>query len=118
MAKSKNTKLSVSPEQAAAVQAFLAGLSEPAKTRSTGTARAATTNPSLAKGEVLVAKAGLTPVRGRVYVTGAVIEAQARVLKTGKPEVVRNTGTHRTKGVLVYRHDKDTAALQNLGEPR
>lgn len=114
----KNTTIQVTPKQKAAVEALLAGLDAPAKTRSTGTARAATTNPSLAKGEELVAKAGLTPVRGRVYVTTAVIEAQVRVLKSGKPEVVRNEGTHRTKGVLVYRHDKSTVALQNLGEPR
>lgn len=69
------------------------------------------------QGEVLVAKEGLVPVRGRVYVGPGLIEAQARCLKTGKPEVVRNPGQHRTKAVLVYRlDDGKSVALQNYGE--
>lgn len=67
--------------------------------------------------EVLIAKAGLTPVRGRVYVNSELIEAQVRVLKTGKPEVVRTPGSHRTKGVALWRTDEDSVAIQNLGEP-
>lgn len=67
--------------------------------------------------EALVAKAGLIHVRGRVYVTGPLLEAQARVLKTGRPEVVRNDGSHRTKGVVIYRlDDGKTVAVQNVGE--
>lgn len=70
------------------------------------------------QGEALVGKAGLVPVRGRIYATGAIIEAQVRVLKTGKPELIRNEGTHRTKAVLIYRTDDGlTAAVQNLGVP-
>ena len=66
--------------------------------------------------EVLVAKAGFIPVRGRVYSSAALIEAQVRVLRSGKPEVVKTPGEHRTKGVLVYRTDNgDGVALQNLG---
>lgn len=69
------------------------------------------------QGEILVAKEGLVPVRGRVYSGPSLIEAQARVLKTGKPEVIRNAGSHRTKAVLVYRmDDKQSVALQNYGE--
>ena len=71
---------------------------------------------SAQQGEVLVAKAGFIPVRGRVYSSAALIEAQVRVLRSGKPEVVKTPGEHRTKGVLVYRTDNgDGVALQNLG---
>ena len=69
------------------------------------------------RAEALVAQAGLIHVRGRVYVTGDLLEAQARVLKTGKPELVRNDGSHRTKGVVIYRlDDGKTVAVQNVGE--
>lgn len=69
-------------------------------------------------GDVLTAQAGLVPVRGRVYGDGDLLEAGARVLKTGKPEVLRNSGETRTKGVLVYRTDDGkNFAIQNLGEP-
>jgi hypothetical protein len=68
------------------------------------------------QGEVLAAKAGLIPVRGRVYSHPALIEAQARVLKTGTPELVQQPGEHRTKAVLVYRLDDGKGlALQNHG---
>lgn len=68
------------------------------------------------QGEVLAAKAGLVPVRGRVYASAGLIEAQARVLRSGKPELVQSPGEHRTKGVLVYRmDDAKTIALQNYG---
>lgn len=67
--------------------------------------------------EAMVAKAGLVHVRGRVYVTTAHVEAQVRVMKTGKPELIRNEGSHRTKAVIIYRLDDDqTVALQNVGE--
>lgn len=68
--------------------------------------------------QALVAQAGFVPVRGRVYATPEIIEAQVRVLKTGKPEVVRTSGEHRTKAVVIYRTDDGTTvAVQNLGQP-
>lgn len=68
--------------------------------------------------DILVAQAGLLHARGRVYVNADLIEAQVRVLKSGKPEVVRNTGDRHTKGVVVFRMDSgDTVAVQNLAEP-
>ena len=68
--------------------------------------------------DVEVAKRGLVHVRGRVYAGAELIEAAVRVLKTGKPEIVSNTGEHRTKGVAVFRTDDGTSvALQNLGVP-
>lgn len=71
---------------------------------------------SAEQGEVLAAKAGLVPVRGRVYSHPALIEAQARVLKTGTPELVQQPGEHHTKAVLVYRlDDSKSLALQNHG---
>lgn len=65
--------------------------------------------------DVLVAQAGMIHIRGRVYSNTTLIEAQVRVLKTGKPEIVRLTGDRHTKGVAVWRHDDGTVALQNLG---
>lgn len=73
---------------------------------------------SLEQAEALVAKAGLIHVRGRVYSSTETIEAQVRVLKTGKAEVVRTTGDHRIKAVAIWRTDEgDSVAVQNLGEP-
>lgn len=67
--------------------------------------------------EALVAKSGMIHVRGRVYTTTEIIEAQVRVLKTGKPEIVRTSGDHRIKAVAIWRTDSgDVAAVQNLGE--
>lgn len=66
----------------------------------------------------LVAKAGLVHTRGRVYVTPEIIEAQVRVFKTGKPEIVKNGGNHHTKAVVLFRTDDESAvAVQNLGQP-
>lgn len=66
--------------------------------------------------DVLVAKEGLTHVRGRVYANPNLIEAQVRVLKTGKPEIVRTPGNHRTKAVVLWQTNEDSVAMQNLGE--
>ena len=71
-----------------------------------------------AKEEVaeFVSSQGFSFTRGRVYVTGTVIEAQARVLRTGKAEIVRTSGVGRTKAVLVTREESGDVALQNLTE--
>lgn len=69
------------------------------------------------RAEALVAKEGLTHVRGRVYTNSLLIEAQVRVLKTGKPEVVRTPGSHRTKAVVLWQTDEGSVAVQNLGSP-
>jgi hypothetical protein len=82
--------------------------------------KAAPAEPTTSRelGEALVTDSGLVPVRGRVYGDGKVLEACARVLKNGKPEIVRNAGETRTKGVLVYRTDDGkNFAVQNLGQP-
>ena len=83
------------------------------------TAAPETVDPPLSsseQGEVLAAKAGLVPVRGRVYSHPALIEAQVRVMRSGTPELVQAPGEHRTKAVLVYRLDDGKGlALQNHG---
>lgn len=67
-------------------------------------------------GDVLVAEQGFVFSKGRVYTTPTLIEAQVRVFKTGKPEIVDVEGSRRTKGVLVFRTDDGASvALQNLG---
>ena len=39
----------------------------------------------------------------RVYTNMAIVEAQVRVIKTGKPEIVSSSGVGRTKAVLIQR---------------
>jgi hypothetical protein len=70
------------------------------------------------KGEALVANAGFTFTRGRVYGTGTLLEAAARVLKTGTPEIVASSGAGHVAAVLVYREDSGDFAFQNLSTPK
>lgn len=66
--------------------------------------------------EELVAKAGMTYTRGRVYLSTTAIETCVRVRKTGRPEVLAvREGTH-IAGLLVYRTDTDDVAVQNLAK--
>lgn len=70
------------------------------------------------QGMIFAAQQGFTPTRGRVYSNTALIEAQVRVLKSGKAEVVRLSGERHIKAVLVFRVDDGfTVACQNLSEP-
>lgn len=69
------------------------------------------------RGEALVAKAGLAFTRGRVYGQANLIEAQVRVLKTGKPEVVAASGVGHVSHILVYREESGDVAMQNLKRP-
>jgi hypothetical protein len=65
--------------------------------------------------DAAIAEAGFVPVRGRVYGDGSLLEAGARVLKTGRTEIVRLAGDHRTKAVCVFRTESGSVAFQNLG---
>jgi hypothetical protein len=69
------------------------------------------------EGEALVAQRGFSFSRGRVYSTMETIEAQVRVLKTGKPEVVSTSGVGRVVAVLIYREESGDVAVQNLAKP-
>lgn len=66
------------------------------------------------KEERLVAKAGKAFTRGRTYSNPAIIEAQVRVHKTGKPEVVPTSGVGRISAVLITRTESGDVAVQNL----
>lgn len=66
--------------------------------------------------DALIADKGFVPVRGRVYATGAVLEAGARVLKGGSPQIVNLPGDHRVRAVAVYPASDETVAFQNLGQ--
>lgn len=67
--------------------------------------------------DALVAQRGLAHTKGRVYVTGTILEAAARVLKNGKPEVVASSGVGRTVAVVIFREDSGDVAIQNLYQP-
>ncbi|NUS02007.1 MAG: hypothetical protein HOV97_05520 [Nonomuraea sp.] len=69
------------------------------------------------RAEALVAEKGLTFTRGRVYVTPTMIEALARVTKTGKAEIVQASGVGRTTAVLIYKEESGDVAVQNLMKP-
>lgn len=62
--------------------------------------------------DTLAADNGLTPVRGRVYLSGDAIEAAARVANTGTGEVVEVTGG-RTSHLILWRTELGTVAVQN-----
>lgn len=64
--------------------------------------------------EALVESSPYSYTKGRVYVTTSIIEACVRVIKTGKPEIVKTSGNGRTKAVLIKREDSGDASIQNL----
>lgn len=89
----------------------------PAQTMATLAGREPLTSKE--KSDTLVAQAGLIHVRGRIYVSADLIESAVRVRKTGKPELVTQSGDHRVKAVAAYRlDDGETVVLQNVGEQR
>ena len=74
--------------------------------------------PLTAKEQVdaAIADAGFVPVRGRVYGDGSLLEAGARVLKSGNTEIVHTPGDHRIKAVCVFVTESGSLAFQNLGD--
>lgn len=72
---------------------------------------------SKAQADVLVTQQGLAHAKGRVYLTGAMLEAGARVLKNGTPEIIASSGAGRTTHVLIFRTDGGDLAAQNLYKP-
>lgn len=69
------------------------------------------------RAEALVAQQGMAFTRGRVYSTPAIVEAQVRVLKTGRPEVVPTSGVGHIAAVLLYRETSGDCVIQNLKKP-
>lgn len=65
--------------------------------------------------DVLIEESPFTHTTGRVYISGAMIEASARVLNTGAPEIVKTPVTgKRTAAVAIWRQDEHSVAVQNL----
>jgi hypothetical protein len=66
--------------------------------------------------DALREKKGYAFAKGRVYSTSALIEAQARVLRSGKPEIVvgRLTAGEKQRAVLVSKLESGDLSLQNL----
>lgn len=62
----------------------------------------------------LIEASPYTHTSGRVYFSGAHIEAAARVLKTGTPEIVKTAEGKRTAAVAIWRQSDDSVAAQNL----
>ena len=115
-AEEENPKLQQLLDAGFTREVALAALSDVAETSEVEDAPAGPLS-SQDKSQVQVAKRGLVYVKGRVYARFNLLEAQARVLKTGKPEIVDVPGDHRTRAVAIYRlDDGETVALQNLGQ--
>lgn len=65
--------------------------------------------------DVLVEESPFTHTSGRVYLSGAMVEAAARVAKTGAPELVKTPVTgKRTAAVVLWKQADDSVAVQNL----
>lgn len=63
----------------------------------------------------LIEASPFTHTTGRVYLSGAHVEAAARVLKTGKPELVPTVeGKRKTAAVVLWLQNDDSVAAQNL----
>lgn len=91
----------------------VAALSDDAPTEAPKVEAVPDPKPEDVKAE-FVASQGFAFARGRVYSTKALIEAQARVMRSGKAEVVASSGVGRTKAVLVSKEASGDLALQNL----
>jgi hypothetical protein len=83
----------------------------------TGTV-AAEVEDDRSEGERLVEQNSLAFTKGRVYVTGSILEVAARVLKTGSPEIARTSGKGRVAAVLVQREESGDVSIQNLATPK
>ncbi len=64
--------------------------------------------------EALVEASPFKFSKGRVYVGGDAIEAQVRVRKTGKPEIIAASGVGRTTAMVLFRTETGEVAIQNL----
>lgn len=64
--------------------------------------------------EALVEARGFGFARGRVYVTGEIVEASVRVLKGGSPEIVKTSGNGRISAVAIFATESGDCAVQNL----
>lgn len=65
--------------------------------------------------DALVEESPFTHTTGRVYLSGAMIEAAARVASTGTPELVKvPTENKRTAAVVFWQTDEGSIAAQNL----
>lgn len=62
----------------------------------------------------LIEASPYTHTTGRVYLSGATIEAAARVAKTGTPEIVKSVKGKRTAAVALWLQADDSVAAQNL----
>lgn len=64
--------------------------------------------------DTLIEESPYTHTTGRVYLSGATVEAAARVLKTGNAEIVPGVEGKRTAAVALWRQDDTSVAAQNL----
>lgn len=81
----------------------------------TGKAKASTPAPAVDPVKAFLEGKGLGFANGgRVYFTDAIIEAAARVTKTGKPEIVTTTESQRVAGLLIAKDDKGRVYSQNV----
>lgn len=112
----RNTKTVTIPEDkaeaVAQLLALLANGEAPAKV-----VEAVTAPPTRPAHEVVMEERGVKPARGSTVLTPEAIKAAARVLKSGKPEVIESpegNGDH----VLLFVTDKGNVRVQNTYTPK
>jgi len=112
----KNKTVTLPEEQAAAIESILALLANgqaPAKVIEQ--AKAAT--PERPAHETAMEERGVRPAKGSTVLTPEAIKAAARVLKSGKPEVIASpegNGDH----VVLFTTDKGNVRVQNAYTPK
>lgn len=112
----KNKTITLPAEQAAAIETILALLASgeaPAKV----VEQAKVVTPDRPAHEVAMEERGVRPAKGSTVLTPEGIKAAARVLKSGKPEVVpspEGNGDH----VVLFTTDKGNIRVQNAYTPK
>lgn len=110
----KNKTVTLPEEQAAAIESILALLANGA---SPAKVVEQVTTPERPAHEVVMEERGVRPAKGSTVLTPEAIKAAARVLKSGKPEVVASpegNGDH----VVLFTTDKGNVRVQNAYTPK
>lgn len=111
----KNKTITLPQEQAEAIQTIIALLANgQAPAKAIGQAKTAPERPAH---EAVMEERGVHPAKGSTVLTPEAIKAAARVLKSGKPEVIASpegNGDH----VVLFTTDKGNVRVQNAYTPK
>ena len=112
----KNKTITLPAEQVAAIENILALLANGASPAKVVEQAKVVVAPERPAHEVVMEERGVRPAKGSTVLTPEAIKAAARVLKSGKPEVVASpegNGDH----VVLFTTDKGNVRVQNAYTP-